>query len=169
MATIEDSTMLLCQNDIPFHTLRTLPRVWRAHEYFQKLTWYAVITRFQYIHMIFLKCSNHADAISRMRVNSLYALLSGVDYTEMARAQATDPEMSTYCTDISGLVLEDIPFGTSVKPCCAMCLLVNHVQSSQLHGVDTFLTQYMDCHILQFGLPRTLFPANLSGMVYTNK
>ena len=52
-----------------------------------------------------------ADALSRTNINSLHALLPGVDYTEMATAQTTDPEMSAYRTACSNLVLEDISFG----------------------------------------------------------
>jgi len=57
------------------------------------------------------KSNTVADALSRTTVSSLHALLPGVDYTEMATVQATDPEMSAYRTACSNLVLEDISFG----------------------------------------------------------
>ena len=57
------------------------------------------------------KSNTVADALSRTTVSSLHALLPGVDYTEMATVQATEPEMSAYRTACSNLVLEDISFG----------------------------------------------------------
>jgi len=57
------------------------------------------------------KSNTVADALSRTIVSSLHALLPGIDYTEMATVQATDPEMPAYRTACSNLVLEDVPFG----------------------------------------------------------
>jgi len=115
------------------------------------------------------KSNTVADALSRTRINSLHALLPGVYYTEMARAQATDPEMSTYRTAISGLVLEDIPFGTSGET------LLCDVSTGQPRPVvptewrrHVFDTVHGLSHA-SVRLPRTLSPANLSGMVYANK
>lgn len=56
-----------------------------------------------------------ADALSRANINSIHALLPGVDYNAMALAQQTDPEMAAYRTAISGLVLEDVSFGPAGK------------------------------------------------------
>ena len=61
------------------------------------------------------KSNTVADALSRATISPLHALLPGVDYTEMATAQATDPEMSAYRTAVSNLVLEDISFGPTGK------------------------------------------------------
>ena len=52
-----------------------------------------------------------ADALSRARIDAVYALSPGVDYRALAAEQQTDPEMTAYRTALSGLVLEDIPIG----------------------------------------------------------
>jgi len=61
------------------------------------------------------KSNTVADALSRATISPLHASLPGVDYTEMATAQATDPEMSAYRTAVSDLVLGDISFGPTGK------------------------------------------------------
>ena len=53
---------------------------------------------------------NHlADALSRASVNAV--ILEGVDYAAMAASQKNDPDVHAYRTAITGLQLEDIPFG----------------------------------------------------------
>ena len=49
-----------------------------------------------------------ADALSRATINSLEP---GIDYKALADAQQVDAEMAAYRTAISGLVLDDVPFG----------------------------------------------------------
>jgi len=51
-----------------------------------------------------------ADALSRTVVNAITTELD-VDYRAMAAAQVEDPEIKAYRTAVSGLVLEDVPFG----------------------------------------------------------
>ena len=52
---------------------------------------------------------NHvADALSRATINALH---EGVDYSAMATSQRDDPDIQAYRTAITGLQLEDVPFG----------------------------------------------------------
>ncbi len=52
---------------------------------------------------------NHvADALSRATFNTLH---QGVDYAAMATSQQGDPDVQAYRTAITGLRLEDVPFG----------------------------------------------------------
>ena len=51
-----------------------------------------------------------ADALSRSVINAITTELD-IDYSAMAAAQANDPEIIAYRTAVSGLILEDIPFG----------------------------------------------------------
>lgn len=51
-----------------------------------------------------------ADALSRTVINAITTELD-IDYRSMALAQAEDPEIPAYRTDVTGLVLEDVPFG----------------------------------------------------------
>ena len=51
-----------------------------------------------------------ADALSRTVINAITSEI-GIDYAAMAKAQVDDPEVTPYRTAITGMVLEDIPFG----------------------------------------------------------
>ena len=51
-----------------------------------------------------------ADALSRIEINNVTTQL-GVDYMAMASDQKKDEDVKAYRTAITGLVLEDIPFG----------------------------------------------------------
>ena len=53
-----------------------------------------------------------ADALSRSVINSVTTEID-IDYSAMAAAQLEDPEIAAYRTAISGLTLEDVPFGCS--------------------------------------------------------
>lgn len=55
------------------------------------------------------KTNKVADALSRTTIN---ALGPGIDYKALAEAQKEDEEMAAYRTTISGLVLEDVRFGS---------------------------------------------------------
>jgi len=57
------------------------------------------------------KSNTVADALSRSAIGAVHALLPGIDYSALAAAQLQDDEMSAYRTAISGLRLEDVPFG----------------------------------------------------------
>lgn len=52
-----------------------------------------------------------ADALSRVNIHAVHTPSTGLDFTEMAQAQATDPEFPHYRTAITKLQLQDIPFG----------------------------------------------------------
>ena len=51
-----------------------------------------------------------ADALSRASISAVTAEID-IDYTAMAEAQADDPEISAFKTAITGLKIEDVPFG----------------------------------------------------------
>ena len=51
-----------------------------------------------------------ADALSRTVINAITTELD-IDYRAMALAQVEDPEIPSYRTAVTGLVLEDVPFG----------------------------------------------------------
>ena len=51
-----------------------------------------------------------ADSLSRPTIHSVQL---GIDYSAMATDQANDPEVQSYRTARSNLVLQDIPFGTN--------------------------------------------------------
>ena len=50
-----------------------------------------------------------ADALSRAAIESIQ---DGIDFEAIAASQATDPEVQAYRTALSGLQLEDVPFGS---------------------------------------------------------
>ena len=50
-----------------------------------------------------------ADALSRVELDTVVA---GLDYSALAAAQATDPEVAAYRTAVTGLRLRDVCFGT---------------------------------------------------------
>ena len=52
-----------------------------------------------------------ADALSRCQVASVTEILSGIDYSAIAKAQKEDAEVEEYRTVASNLKLEDVPFG----------------------------------------------------------
>jgi len=54
-----------------------------------------------------------ADAVSRISINTAHQLEPGVDFSAMAAAQGSNPEIAAYRTAISGLVLQDVQFGPS--------------------------------------------------------
>lgn len=56
------------------------------------------------------KDNSVADALSRSVINAVTAEID-IDYSAMAAAQAEDPEIPTYKTAITGLTVEDVPFG----------------------------------------------------------
>jgi cleavage and polyadenylation specificity factor subunit 1 len=55
-----------------------------------------------------------ADALSRATINAVTAEVD-IDYTAMAAAQAKDPEITAFRTAITGLQIEDVPFGPAGK------------------------------------------------------
>ena len=57
------------------------------------------------------KSNTVADTLSRSAIGVVHALLPGIDYSALAAAQLQDDELPAYRTAISGLQLDDIPFG----------------------------------------------------------
>lgn len=47
-----------------------------------------------------------ADALSRVEINSVHLR---IDYEELAKEQAADPETAAYCTALTALKWEDVP------------------------------------------------------------
>ena len=64
-----------------------------------------------------------ADALSRAEIDAIYdtieinGVVLGVDYTQMAKAQATDPETNSYRTSITSLKWKEVKFGDSTLLC----------------------------------------------------
>lgn len=56
------------------------------------------------------KNNNVADALSRAIINAVHTELA-IDYAAMAAAQRSDEELTAYRTAITGMNLQDIPFG----------------------------------------------------------
>ena len=54
-----------------------------------------------------------ADALSRAAIESIQ---EGIDFEAIAASQTTDPNVQTYRTALSGLQLEDVPFGNKAPP-----------------------------------------------------
>ena len=50
-----------------------------------------------------------ADALSRATIESIHAR---INFEAMATSQKMDPDVQEYCTTLSGLQLEDDPFGS---------------------------------------------------------
>ena len=60
---------------------------------------------------------------SRAEIDAIYdtieinGVVLGVDYTQMAKAQATDPETNSYRTSITSLKWKEVKFGDSTLLC----------------------------------------------------
>jgi hypothetical protein len=55
-----------------------------------------------------------ADALSRIELNGL-AQHQGIDFEDMAKAQASDPDLTQFQQSSSSLQLEAVPIPTSAK------------------------------------------------------
>ena len=64
------------------------------------------------VHHVAGKENHVADALSRCLVNSIHMQI-GVDYATMATAQRTGDEMAAYRASDTGLILQDVPFGSA--------------------------------------------------------
>ena len=102
------------------------------------------------VHHVAGKENHVADALSLCLLNSIHMQIA-VDYAAIATVQRTGDKMTAYRAIDTGLILQDVPFGSAGNTLLCDVSTVIHVQLSLQPADVKFLTRYIIYRTQQFG------------------